>query len=171
MSACVAGRMSGSHTPAAVATCSLPTCASRRPACPRRGRRVAVRRPTPGPPAARRASQGLEPRLRGFFFLIIRPPPRSTLFPYTTLFRSRRDAAVDLDVDRAPARHRPQIPDLVDCRGDEGLAAESGIDRHDQDEIHEIDHRSYGAFGCRSEEHTSELQSLRHLVCRLLLDK
>src|SRR5215475_12236002 len=59
-----------------------------------------------------------------------------------------RDAAVDLDVDRAPARHRPQIPDLVDRRGDERLAAESGIDRHDQDEIHEIDHRRHGAFGC-----------------------
>src|SRR5262245_63936731 len=63
---------------------------------------------------------------------MIRRPPRSTLFPYTTLFRSRRD--------RPGAAH-------VAC--DDGAA-----------------NRPW-----RSEEHTSELQSLRHLVCRLLLEK
>src|SRR6266699_5402349 len=66
-----------------------------------------------------------------FFFLMIRRPPRSTLFPYTTLFRSFAHGGVDL-------RKRPVRE-----------AAE-----------HE-----------RSEEHTSELQSRPHLVCRLLLEK
>src|SRR2546422_9568550 len=85
--------------------------------------------------------------LRSFFFLMIRRPPRSTLFPYTTLFRSvsqgdgprrpRSAGAGDRDV------HRLQRP------GDGGGAA----------------------GGRRSEEHTSELQSRLHLVCRLLLEK
>src|SRR5438874_13597427 len=71
-----------------------------------------------------------------FFFLMIRRPPRSTLFPYTTLFRSqvRLDQAGD-HVHRRPLR---------------------GEDQVDAD---------------RSEEHTSELQSRRDLVCRLLLEK
>src|SRR2546423_8808284 len=71
---------------------------------------------------------------------MIRRPPRSTLFPYTTLFRS--------DVDRARAvldLHLPQI-------GRDGFV-------HDRPELG------------RSEEHTSELQSLAYLVCRLLLEK
>src|SRR5258705_10273725 len=76
-----------------------------------------------------------------FFFLMIRRPPRSTLFPYTTLFRSHRT----LD----SARLRAGV--LLDPR-DYGDA--SIWDREE-----------------RSEEHTSELQSLRHLVCRLLLEK
>src|SRR3989442_3517934 len=71
-----------------------------------------------------------------FFFLMIRRPPRSTLFPYTTLFRS------DLGCALTPVVH-----------GDPHQA-----DHHDQH------HR-------RSEEHTSELQSRPHLVCRLLLEK
>src|SRR6266404_8011094 len=74
-----------------------------------------------------------------FFFLMIRRPPRSTLFPYTTLFRSARPG------DRIRRRrtndwHRPQ----------------------------RTQHR---APADRSEEHTSELQSLAYLVCRLLLEK
>src|ERR1039458_10781465 len=74
----------------------------------------------------------LTPEVFLFFFLMIRRPPRSTLFPYTTLFRS----------PPAPGCHRgpepwPRSPES----------------------------------SCRSEEHTSELQSLRHLVCRLLLEK
>src|SRR5947199_8150243 len=73
--------------------------------------------------------------MRGlFFFLMFRPPPRSTLFPYTTLFRS-------------PAERR--------CRGRRSRPSA---------------HRPPAHLG-RSEEHTSELQSLRHLVCRLLLEK
>src|SRR6266487_6223523 len=66
-----------------------------------------------------------------FFFLMIRRPPRSTLFPYTTLFRSH-------------ARAWPNCG---------------------------VRHRICQASGVRSEEHTSELQSPVHLVCRLLLEK
>src|SRR5574342_1246800 len=68
-----------------------------------------------------------------FFFLMIRRPPRSTLFPYTTLFRSQARAA--------RAGGRPDRPNAQAQDGD------------------------------RSEEHTSELQSPRDLVCRLLLEK
>src|SRR5258705_13980307 len=82
-----------------------------------------------------------------FFFLMIRRPPRSTLFPYTTLFRS------PLAAKRQPRRARVhRIRGWRRSFFPRGrLARWSG------------DHRS--------EEHTSELQSLRHLVCRLLLEK
>src|SRR2546425_6395651 len=86
---------------------------------------------------------------------MIRRPPRSTLFPYTTLFRSR-----------------PNHRSLVELRGDAGVgdcelypggicveAAVAGTRRHDKGDWK------------RSEEHTSELQSLAYLVCRLLLEK
>src|SRR2546425_3734514 len=80
-----------------------------------------------------------------FFFLMIRRPPRSTLFPYTTLFRSQGSVgAHELD---------PVLVPLVRSR----------IPKHrevDDPRPHE-----------RSEEHTSELQSLAYLVCRLLLEK
>src|SRR5258705_8291250 len=81
---------------------------------------------------------------------MIRRPPRSTLFPYTTLFRSLRDA------------------DLVQVTSDE-IARDEKCDRPE----HEADHARIlpGSVDLRSEEHTSELQSLRHLVCRLLLEK
>src|SRR5438552_12869703 len=82
-----------------------------------------------------------------FFFLMIRPPPRSTLFPYTTLFRSR--VAVVHDADAGLDRRGDDLA-LVDVRE---------IGRHLDDHGH------------RSEEHTSELQSPDHLVCRLLLEK
>src|ERR1039458_5291688 len=88
--------------------------------------------PTPSPHASASPSASTTPA--PCFFLMIRRPPRSTLFPYTTLFRSHQ-----------------------------------GRDRHL--------HIWSGHRGCeepralRSEEHTSELQSLRHLVCRLLLEK
>src|SRR5262249_61762490 len=81
----------------------------------------------------------LSVHFRCFFFLIIRRPPSSTLFPYTTLFRServrRRD---DLALDVVLAGRR--------------------AGKHRREEV-------------RSEEHTSELQSLTNLVCRLLLEK
>src|SRR5688572_32093707 len=81
---------------------------------------------------------------------MIRPPPRSTLFPYTTLFRSvlqHQVAAV------APDGERGERHDQV------GRAAEPGEDAR------RVDAR------VRSEEHTSELQSQSNLVCRLLLEK
>src|SRR2546427_7391419 len=96
-----------------------------------------------------------------FFFLMIRRPPRSTLFPYTTLFRSGVEKegvvagdAVDLDHERCevvgpetwePHREPSRCWHLVQGSGDDGHP--------------------------RSEEHTSELQSQSNLVCRLLLEK
>src|SRR2546422_6623070 len=90
-----------------------------------------------------------------FFFLMIRRPPRSTLFPYTTLFRSpSRSSALPGSPSchaRRPCRRRPPRPFPRCCP------------RHP--------HRPFAAPSCRSEEHTSELQSRLHLVCRLLLEK
>src|SRR2546426_12771882 len=84
-----------------------------------------------------------------FFFLMIRRPPRSTLFPYTTLFRSRAQHARRVGV-------RARAADLRDA---------PGLDRDGQA-------AGVGAIeGTRSEEHTSELQSPCNLVCRLLLEK
>src|SRR5438552_5719954 len=77
-----------------------------------------------------------------FFFLMLRRPPRSTLFPYTTLFRSR--AARPARCHRA--RSLVRAPGALTCA-------------------------TTAAGGARSEEHTSELQSPDHLVCRLLLEK
>src|SRR3712207_8208408 len=86
-----------------------------------------------------------------FFFLMIRRPPRSTLFPYTTLFRSLRDRPVRLPGSYAAAPHAV------------GHAVRAGG----------VDHRAPVRAGrpARSEEHTSELQSRQYLVCRLLLEK
>src|SRR5205814_8822295 len=86
------------------------------------------------------------------FFLLIRRPPKSTLFPYTTLFRSNHG--------NWKARGRLRSKGwLSQSYGDYG--SESGRSRS----------RSGRERSARSEEHTSELQSLRHLVCRLLLEK
>src|SRR2546422_11568454 len=87
----------------------------------------------------------LSPRF--FFFLMIRRPPRSTLFPYTTLFRSERSLFPRDRRQRGPARGRD--------RTGRRSARRAG----------------WRARRRRSEEHTSELQSRLHLVCRLLLEK
>src|SRR2546429_5482117 len=76
---------------------------------------------------------------------MIRRPPRSTLFPYTTLFRSREPARPHLL--RAPSRQQPPQVLFPECRLLRPI------------------------LFTRSEEHTSELQSRLHLVCRLLLEK
>src|SRR2546422_3427749 len=86
-----------------------------------------------------------------FFFLMIRRPPRSTLFPYTTLFRS----GLRLWLLRASALRVLEIKDAL---------PPGKSWRHWGDQA--IDTRPV-----RSEEHTSELQSRLHLVCRLLLEK
>src|SRR3712207_8985287 len=98
------------------------------------------------------------------FFLMIRRPPRSTLFPYTTLFRSRHPPAPDghrrpqpAAVARVPLRP-PAAP--VPARRSGLLRARRARDQP----------RAVGQ-GPRSEEHTSELQSRQYLVCRLLLEK
>src|SRR2546425_12824048 len=88
-----------------------------------------------------------------FFFLMIRRPPRSTLFPYTTLFRSdgvivERPAGVGIAVEARA---------ILGTRRRERMMGKDGLP----------------GLGVRfrSEEHTSELQSLAYLVCRLLLEK
>src|SRR2546425_9790409 len=91
---------------------------------------------------------------------MIRRPPRSTLFPYTTLFRSRRrrrrqHAERDGQLRRPPVEHEDAHG--PDCVGEWVQARDRG---------HPPRHRVE-----RSEEHTSELQSLAYLVCRLLLEK
>src|SRR3712207_8677884 len=92
---------------------------------------------------------------------MIRRPPRSTLFPYTTLFRSRRSPApVDLAARRG-ARGRPRGGAPLDARLHQLPARRRAADR-----THER-----GLGRARSEEHTSELQSRQYIVCRLLLEK
>src|SRR5690348_17423777 len=92
---------------------------------------------------------------------MIRRPPRSTLFPYTTLFRSRAGYR-----DGAAAYGREDPPDDDALRGDGGtdVAGGTGVDARGVRD-------AGGGGGGRSEEHTSELQSPVHLVCRLLLEK
>src|SRR3712207_7027003 len=90
-----------------------------------------------------------------FFFLMIRRPPRSTLFPYTTLFRSV--------VEHRLLDHAGPLRDLHDADRVEpslGEQLRGGLDD-----------RGAGLLTARSEEHTSELQSRQYLVCRLLLEK
>src|SRR5258705_5418632 len=82
---------------------------------------------------------------------MIRRPPRSTLFPYTTLFRSL--------VEHLRARTDVQNIDLMNLAGFCRNCLSNWM-KEEAGQIHQ-----------RSEEHTSELQSLRHLVCRLLLEK
>src|SRR5438876_8956613 len=87
-----------------------------------------------------------------FFFLLIRRPPRSTLFPYTTLFRS-----------------------IIDRHGPESIGVFFGSGVGMDAAGYRMAEALYAAIGTparfRSEEHTSELQSPVHLVCRLLLEK
>src|SRR3712207_7363052 len=94
---------------------------------------------------------------------MIRRPPRSTLFPYTTLFRSPGDelrggAGIGGDDDRVGAG-APAV-------GDDGVASHG---RRPDAEVHAVGPDPGGQL--RSEEHTSELQSRQYLVCRLLLEK
>src|SRR5258707_3670510 len=99
---------------------------------------------------------------------MIRRPPRSTLFPYTTLFRS-------LQEDRVQERERPrgrQVPRLFRVRRTDwprALAPRAG-DRKSTRLNSSHANISYAVFCLRSEEHTSELQSRQYLVCRLLLE-
>src|SRR3712207_8642439 len=95
---------------------------------------------------------------------MIRRPPRSTLFPYTTLFRSRfgelqrGDGVTTDDLERQTEVHR---------RGRRDARASD----HRRDDQRGADPEHTGPPLRRSEEHTSELQSRQYLVCRLLLEK
>src|SRR3712207_8346946 len=85
------------------------------------------------------------------FFLMIRRPPRSTLFPYTTLFRSSAEKI------RVPSQNLSQYETKMVNYSSGDSAIENGADQEPRPS--------------RSEEHTSELQSRQYLVCRLLLEK
>src|SRR2546430_7922766 len=101
-----------------------------------------------------------------FFFLMIRRPPRSTLFPYTTLFRSGGDGMSDragwtLHPKRLSHRRYCESAQQAQCNPTACIK-------------HNASNRSAcrrSAVKTRSEEHTSELQSQSNLVCRLLLEK
>src|SRR3712207_8464328 len=82
---------------------------------------------------------------------MIRRPPRSTLFPYTTLFRSHQ---------------RGRVAQPVPAQEEEAEPREAVRQVVDEDAVERV-----AALGARSEEHTSELQSRQYLVCRLLLEK
>src|SRR5256885_12005085 len=95
---------------------------------------------------------------------MIRRPPRSTLFPYTTLFRSIVEAAEHGerpgDIERRRETHR-RVAGRIEARDGEVTVA-----------VHPVAHREHiQVEPQRSEEHTSELQSPCNLVCRLLLEK
>src|SRR5207253_9138168 len=100
-----------------------------------------------------------QPRHLTLFVLLIPPPPTSTLFPYTTLFRSRAGCGRRRRCASAvPSPHRPADRSGPDPAA--GTAAPSPKPPPTRP-----------AAGSRSEEHTSELQLRGHLVCRLLLEK
>src|SRR5204863_8000677 len=105
---------------------------------------------------------GDEDHLCFFFFLILRRPPSSTLFPYTTLFRSRSTGSRTSH----PTASRSRSP--TDTRGSSpGSPPGRSAIRRTPTHISRARERT----PTRSEEHTSELQSRRDLVCRLLLEK
>src|SRR3712207_8061655 len=91
-----------------------------------------------------------------FFFLMIRRPPRSTLFPYTTLFRSA-----------GAIGHGPEEDFLFETTDEFGIPNQGPS----ADFLFGADGNGRDVFVRRSEEHTSELQSRQYLVCRLLLEK
>src|SRR3712207_7316985 len=98
---------------------------------------------------------------------MIRRPPRSTLFPYTTLFRSRghRDHRGGKEERITNIEHRMSNVEGKKARHSLSLA-------HRAELVSEGKELRYSVFDiCRSEEHTSELQSRQYLVCRLLLEK
>src|SRR5947209_17291098 len=90
---------------------------------------------------------------RFFFFLLIRRPPRSTLFPYTTLFRSPQEFFLGLSAALERARKERGFRETASQINEKALQ------------------QIQGQYRWRSEEHTSELQSRQYLVCRLLLEK
>src|SRR5205807_10104622 len=93
--------------------------------------------------------------LLSFFFFKILPPPRSTLFPYTTLFRSHVSHRLDDELQRR------SLP----------LAAVAGVQPARHHQLLRAGRLACARYQRRSEEHTSELQSPCNLVCRLLLEK
>src|SRR5688572_31639585 len=89
---------------------------------------------------------------------MIRRPPRSTLFPYTTLFRSIAYSELKARIESGQIKHVVLIPNNIRALVVDSLQSKLGVEE-------------LTAVRVRSEEHTSELQSQSNLVCRLLLEK
>src|SRR2546430_5624483 len=100
-----------------------------------------------------------------FFFLMIRRPPRSTLFPYTTLFRSAHQVAGRVLGPVDEARDSAAQVTEAHVHGDPDAALDRASD------VVPVPRHALWHVRVRSEEHTSELQSQSNLVCRLLLEK
>src|SRR5205823_10322183 len=102
------------------------------------------------------------------FLFLLRRPPTSTLFPYTTLFRSQLKLVL---VDGEPGEGELSLAELESSCSD-GFDLEASVAAVQPDDLLTLVYTS-GTTGApkRSEEHTSELQSLAYLVCRLLLEK
>src|SRR3712207_7262811 len=98
--------------------------------------------------------------MRRLFFLMIRRPPRSTLFPYTTLFRSSLGLT---------GREKYTITGIAELKPRQDV--EVRVKRDDGEEFSFTARCRIDTYNERSEEHTSELQSRQYLVCRLLLEK
>src|SRR5690554_7602377 len=96
---------------------------------------------------------------------MLRRSPRSTLFPYTTLFRSLEEGLREMFQDISP------IEDFAGNLSLEFVDYSLGEPKYDVDESKSRDVTYNAPLRVRSEEHTSELQSRPHLVCRLLLEK
>src|SRR5205814_8105345 len=99
------------------------------------------------------------------------PPPRYTLFPYTTLFRSDEGLDVPLPAAQELVAHEPEPPRKAEHPPAMVQAEIEGEPREAVVRAGEVEEAVAHHPVYRSEEHTSELQSLRHLVCRLLLEK
>src|SRR3712207_8589740 len=100
---------------------------------------------------------------------MIRRPPRSTLFPYTTLFRSRSPGVDHL----RDGRDQEELPEQRLQHGDAlpRVAGRHGVAVPGRGQGDEAEEETLRQGAVRSEEHTSELQSRQYLVCRLLLEK
>src|SRR5438874_9945260 len=96
---------------------------------------------------------------------MIRPPPRSTLFPYTTLFRSQPGVVDPVLVGQRRQRLTGEVPPGHVLQHPLLVAVDAPLARL------LVERPAVGELPARSEEHTSELQSRRDLVCRLLLEK
>src|SRR5947207_6639114 len=100
------------------------------------------------------------------FVLVLRPPPRSPLFPYTTLFRSKAPAPHRNSALDSSRKRRRKSPRDIEIR------RRKTPSRSERSSASGFVHRFHGrSSALRSEEHTSELQSHSDLVCRLLLEK
>src|SRR3712207_9572802 len=104
-----------------------------------------------------------------FFFLMIRRPPRSTLFPYTTLFRSKQKEIFIHLVESISG----EIREGQDYSLEVDMKYRAAVSKNHTAThlLHKALREVLGTHVQRSEEHTSELQSRQYLVCRLLLEK